>query len=157
MRFIAERTMPRHGLEEPGARPCRTRGFTLLEVMITVAIVGILAAIAYPSYQNYMKRSHRSAAQTLMIDLANREQQYLLDNRSFLGGGASAVTTLLSPVPVPTEVSTYYDVTIAAGVGPPPTFTITAAPKSGTIMAGEADFTLDQAGTKLPAGKWEGR
>jgi type IV pilus assembly protein PilE len=54
-------------------------------------------------------------------------------------------------------VSTYYDVTIAAGVGPPPTFTITAAPKSGTIMAGEADFTLDQAGTKLPAGKWEGR
>jgi type IV pilus assembly protein PilE len=129
----------------------------LIEVMIVVVIVGILAAIAYPSYQNYLKRAARSAAQTLMLDLANREQQYLLDNRSFLGGGASAVTTLLSPVPVPPEVSVNYDLSIAAAAGPPPTFTVTATPKAGTIVAGEAAFTLDQAGTKLPAGKWEGR
>ena len=133
------------------------RGFTLIEVMIVVAIVAVLAAIALPSYQNYIKRAHRSAVESLMLDLANREQQYLLDQRSFLGGGASAVTTLLSPVPVPPEVSPYYDVTIAAAAGPPPTFTITAAPKAGTTMAGDGNLMLDQAGTKLPAAKWEGR
>ena len=154
---IAQWIMPRHRLPEAGGGPAPARGFTLIEVMITVVIVGILAAIAYPSYQNYMKRAARSAAQTLMLDLANREQQYLLDNRSFLGGGASAVTTLLSPGPVPPEVSANYDLSIAAGAGPPPTFTVTATPKAGTIVAGEAAFTLDQAGTKLPAGKWEGR
>ena len=139
----------------------RNRGFTLIEVMIVVVIVGILAAIAYPNYQNYTKRSNRSAAETLMMDLANREQQYLLDNRAYLGGGASAVTTLLSPSPVPVEVSKYYDVTITAAAGPPPTYTITATPKSGTVMAGDGVLTLDQAGTKLVDGavsdKWQGR
>lgn len=134
----------------------RSRGFTLVELVVAVAVIGILAAIALPSYQSYLKRANRSSAQSLMLDLANREQQYLLDNRSFLGGGASAVTTLL-PSGVPSEVSSYYTLTIAATVGPPPTFLITATPKAGTVMAGEAAFTLDQDGTKLPAGKWQGR
>jgi type IV pilus assembly protein PilE len=135
----------------------RRRGFTLIELLIVIAVVAILTAIAYPSYQAYIKRAHRSAAESLMLDLANREQQYLLDQRSFLGGGASAVTTLLTPNPVPPEVSPYYNMSIAAALGPPLTFTITAAPKSGTIMDGDGDLTLDQAGTKLPADKWVGR
>jgi type IV pilus assembly protein PilE len=90
-----------------------------------------------------------------MIDLANLEQQYLLDSRTYLGGGASAVTTLLSSASLPDVVSKNYDVTIAAPTAI--TFTITAAPKSGTLMAGDGSLTLDQAGTKLPADKWEGR
>lgn len=134
----------------------RWRGFTLVELMIAVAVIAILVRIAYPSYLEYMKRAHRSAAQSLMLDLANREQQYLLDNRAFLGGGASAVTTLI-PSGVPTEVSSYYTMTITATAGPPPTFEVKATPKAGTVMAGETAFTIDQDGTKLPAGKWQGR
>jgi type IV pilus assembly protein PilE len=137
------------------ARACH-RGFTAVELLITVAVIGILAAVAFPSYQEYLKRSHRSSAQSLMLDLANREQQYLLDNRAFLGGGASAVTTLL-PSGVPTEVSNFYTLTITATAGPPPTFEVKATPNTGTVMAGETPFTLDQDGTKLPAGKWQGR
>jgi type IV pilus assembly protein PilE len=138
-----------------GALP-RNRGFTLVELVIAVAVIAILSAIALPSYREYVKRANRSAAQSLMLDLANREQQYLLDNRSYLGGGASAVTTLI-PSGVPTDVSNFYTMTVTSTVGPPPTFEVKATPKSGTVMAGEAPFTLDQDGTKLPAGKWQGR
>jgi type IV pilus assembly protein PilE len=134
----------------------RHRGFTLIELMIAIAVIAILTKVAYPSYRDYMKRGYRASAQSLMLDLANREQQYLLDNRSFLGGGASAVTTLI-PSGVPPEVSPYYTVTITATAGPPPTFEVKATPKAGTILAGETPFTIDQDGTKLPAGKWKGR
>jgi type IV pilus assembly protein PilE len=129
----------------------RIRGFTLLEIMIVVAIVGILAAIAYPSYQNYLRRSNRSAAESFMLDLANRQQQYLLDQRSYAPDVASLVSSQ------PPEVSAVYTVTIASAAGPPPTFTISAAPKVGTIQAGDSTLTLDQAGNRLPADKWEGR
>jgi type IV pilus assembly protein PilE len=116
----------------------RFGGFTLIELMIVVAVVAILTKIAYPSYLEYMKRGYRSAAQGFMLDLANREQQYLLDG-------------------VPTEVSAYYTVTITATAGPPPTFEVKASPLSGSILAGETPFTIDQDGTRLPSGKWQGR
>lgn len=151
--------MPRNSNCRKSSRSLRASigGFTLVEVMIAVAVISILVKIAYPTYQSYVKRSNRSAAESLMLDVANREQQYLLDKRSFLGGGASAVTTLLAVSSLPPEVGTYYNVTVTAAAGPPPTFTITATPKAGTMMAGDGNLTLDQAGTKLPAGKWEGR
>jgi type IV pilus assembly protein PilE len=156
--------VPSRGAGDRGALPSRTgalasaraHGFTLVELMAAVAVIAILAVVAYPGYQSYLKRAHRSSVQSLMLDLANREQQYLLDNRTFVGGGASAVTTLI-PTGVPAEVSNYYLVTITANAGPPPTFQIQATPNAGSPVAGEAPFTLDQDGTKLPAGKWEGR
>jgi type IV pilus assembly protein PilE len=164
--FLPGRTPPpasgRHHVCSPAPRTNanaapshRLRGFTLVELLITIAVLALLVRIAFPSYQAYMKRVYRSEAQSLMLDLANREQQYLLDNRSFLGG-ASAVSTL-APTNVPADVTAYYTVTITAAAGPPPSFLITATPKSGTPVAGETAFTLDQDGTKLPAGKWEGR
>ena len=153
---IAVRSLVRHRNDVARKRVRgRSGGFTLVELMITVAVIAILAKIAFPSYVEYMKRGYRSAAQGFMLDLANREQQYLLDNRSFIGG-TSAVTTLI-PVGVPTEVSAYYTVTITATAGPPPTFEVKATPKSGSVLAGETPFTIDQDGTKLPSGKWQGR
>jgi type IV pilus assembly protein PilE len=68
-----------------GPQSTRTgrRGFTLIEVMVTVAIIAILAAIAIPSYGRYLMRSRRAEAQQLMTTIANREAQYLLDARSY--------------------------------------------------------------------------
>jgi type IV pilus assembly protein PilE len=57
------------------------KGFTLVELMVTVAIVAILASISYPSYIQYVIRSNRSEAQQFMLDVANREEEYFLNNR----------------------------------------------------------------------------
>src|SRR5215207_7603886 len=58
-------------------------GFTLIELMITIAIVAILASIAIPSYRQYIIRGKRSAAKAVMMDIAIREQQFLLANRVY--------------------------------------------------------------------------
>jgi type IV pilus assembly protein PilE len=126
----------------------RTRGFTLIELMITVAVIAILAGIAFPSYQSYLVRNNRAAAQAAMMDIAQRQQQYLLDNRSY----ASTVSAVGATVP--SRVTQYYTLSIAVTAGPPPTFTVSATPISGSTQASDGTLSIDQAGNKLPAGKW---
>src|SRR6266536_3766572 len=99
--------IPRRGDRLNGARR-PIRGFTLIEVMIVVAIVAILAAIAYPSYIAQVRKGHRAAAQSYLMDLAQREQQYMLDARSYTGNPAA-----LGYLATPGEVSPWYNVTIA--------------------------------------------
>lgn len=70
-------TMRRCGAN--GGRPRRQRGFTLMEMMAVIVIVGILAAVSYPSYQNQVRKSRRSDARNLLLDAANREEQHILD------------------------------------------------------------------------------
>ena len=59
------------------------RGFTLVELMITVLVVGILATVALPSYKEYIIRSNRAAAQSEMMNIANRQQQFLIADRGY--------------------------------------------------------------------------
>jgi len=61
----------------------RQEGYTLIEILIVVAILGLLAAIAIPSYQNSVLASNRSVAQAALLDLANRQEQFYLDNRTY--------------------------------------------------------------------------
>lgn len=116
--------------------------FTLIELMIAVAIVGILSAIAYPSYQQHVIKSNRAEAQAFLMEIAQRQQQYLIASRSYADKETLALTT-------PASVLKVYDITFTIGNGPPPTFTITATPKTGTLQPTDGALTIDQAGTKL--------
>jgi type IV pilus assembly protein PilE len=61
----------------------QARGFTLIEMMIVVAIIAILAAIVYPSYIRYVVRSNQQAARSMLYAVADRQEQFFLDNKSY--------------------------------------------------------------------------
>lgn len=127
------------------------RGFTLIELLIVVTVIGILATIAYPSYQDYIRKNRRAGIQSFMVQLAAKQEQYVLDAREY-ASGASAVTTL--GLTVPPTLQTYYDFTTVpiTATTAPLAFTITATAIGAQSVDG--NLTLDSTGAKTPAGKW---
>lgn len=129
-------------------RKGKQNGFTLIELMVTVAIVGMLASIAYPSYTSYIIKGNRSAAQAQMLDIANRQQQFLLANRAF----ASTTTLNSSGYMLPSTLTGKYTHAVDVGTGTVPSFTITFTATGNQTRDG--NITLNSDGVKAPAAKW---
>lgn len=130
------------------------RGFSLIELVIVIAIIGILAAIAYPSYLSSIIKSNRAAAQGFMMEVATRQNQILLDRRAYVGAANHAELLADLSLAVPKEISDNYTVSVATPAGSPPSFTITATPVASTRQVSDGALTLTSAGAKTPAEKW---
>jgi type IV pilus assembly protein PilE len=128
--------------------------------MIVVAILGAIAAFAIPSYRQYNMRANRSAAAQLMLNIQNREEQYVLDARQYstvLDNTGLNIAADRWTCTAANCTNAFYTVTVALVAGPPPSYTITATPIASTYQAPDGFLTLTSAGTRSRSagdGKW---
>jgi type IV pilus assembly protein PilE len=131
-------------------------GFTLIELMIAIAIIGILVKLAYPAYNQSILKSHRAEAKAALLDLASREERYFSTTNTFttsapaLGYASGATVTTAAPLTVQAGSSSYYtlsvtvDTTVSA-----PNFTGTATAVNSQVNDTKCkNFTLTQAGVQ---------
>jgi type IV pilus assembly protein PilE len=132
----------------------RVRGFTLIEVMVVVAILGIIAAVAFPSYRSYIIKANRSAAQSFMLEIASRQERYLLDKRAYADAPDAAALLSTLGMTVPSNVSPNYTITTATVAGPPPSYIVTATPigKQASDDTQCGTLTINGANNKTATG-----
>lgn len=129
----------------------RQSGFTLIELMIVVAIIGILAAIAYPAYQQYVLRANRGEAQAILSETAQ------LMERRFTTCGTYSINATCAAVAAPTSAVQPVGATGGAvryniSIGPTATtYTLTAAPTGGQTSDTCGTLTLTNTGGQTPA------
>lgn len=138
----------------------RANGFTLMELLVVVAIVGILLAIAVPNYNDYIRRASRSAAQSELLELASIQEKIFLNSSAYACGSnnplacANMVTTAynggttggLGRTSGTTQDGKY---TLSVTPGGGTTYTLTATPVTGSTQAGDGNISINEAGRRL--------
>lgn len=132
------------------AKTKNPHGFTLIELMIVVAIIAILASIALPSYQQYVKKARRAEAQGVLLDIQQKQEKWRVNNPTYgtltdVGGTAS---------------NDYYNFSVAGNTAT--AYTISATAITGASQAGDAEsattctpLSITESGTKSPAACWK--
>ena len=141
----------------------RQSGFTLIEMMIVVAIIGILAAIAYPSFTKYVREARRAEAQADMLKMQIGIEKWRANRASYISDAtSSAAGTAITNTPANAGfngANAYYTYTIPDTTGS--TYTITATAIVGKSQANDVagstactPLTINQSNIKTPAGCW---
>ncbi len=120
-------------------------GFTLVETAVVVVILLILGAIAIPAYTSQVMKSRRAEAQSWMVAVQARQQQFLLDTRAY------ATSLAVVGIPTPANVDTAYAQALTVSNVAPPTFTLTLTPRATQVRDSCGTLTIDQAGTRTAA------
>ena len=124
----------------------KVNGFTLVEVLIVVTIIGVLALFAFPAYQNYKIKVQRTDAKGELIFIAQRMQEYRIANGTYAG---ATVQNLYGKTTIPKDGVAFYNVTFS----PSPTlgtgWTLIATPINGTIQADDGMICINDLGQKF--------
>ena len=136
-----------------------SRGFSLSELLVVIAIISVLGAIGYPSYTNYVTRANRSAAKSLLLQIADRQEQFFADNKRYandmtqLGFATDGFAIDNQGAPVsPSSYDRLYAVSLSNTSAT--TFTVNAAPLMGQLTRDTdcGTLTLTHAGQKGQSG-----
>ncbi len=127
------------------------KGFTLIELMVVIAVIGILAAIAWPNYQDYLIKSRRAQAQSDMLKIQLGLEKWRANNSTY--------TATLSDIGF-TDSNDYYNYAVTGAlVSDPPTGSVyvirATAQGAQTADSGCTPLTLNQSNSKGPAGCWK--
>ena len=143
-RASSRRVARAHAQVAARATPRRERGFTIIELMITVVIIAILTGIAYPSYQDYVRRGALTDATTILADARVKMEKYYQDNSSYgPGGGACGVAN-----PATTKFFSFS--CTPAGGASPQTYTFTATGALG--LTNGFVFTINHQNVRATTG-----
>ncbi len=128
----------------------KQQAFTLIELMVTVAIVGILAGIAYPSYQDSVMKSRRADAKGALLGFANAMERHFTETNSYLGAGTTngntGIPTVFSATSPVDGGTAYYNLTINAATAV--SYTLNAAPTGAQTNDKCGTLSLTQTGVR---------
>jgi type IV pilus assembly protein PilE len=128
------------------------KGFSLIELVFALGIIGILAAIAIPSYTQYMTDARRGEAKTTLMEVMQEQEKFYTENGSYAGNTANLPKYNNSPI---VSQNGYYQITAAAcsGATLAQCVLLTATPQG--VQSGDGQITLDSRGVRTPQDYWD--